>query len=98
METRRKGAVLPIEGSDGDCSGRWRRAADSASARRATLFDVRRAMGAGGPSRYFYDVAGDGQRFLVGMRTDEGLPDPERGQAAGSISLLLNWPGSLTRK
>ena len=63
-----------------------------------TLFDVRRAMGAGGPSRYFYDVASDGQRFLVGMRTDEGLPDPERGQAAGSISLLLNWPGSLTRK
>jgi Tol biopolymer transport system component len=57
------------------------------------LFDIRQAIGAGGPSRYFYDVAADGQRFLVGMRMLSGA-DASRGEDAGSISLLVIRPST----
>ena len=73
------------------------------SARLATeppqeLLDIRQAIGAGGPSRYFYDVTADGQRFLVGMRMLSGSETAGRGEQADSISLLVNWPASLPRR
>ena len=60
------------------------------------LFDIRQAIGAGGPSRYFYDVTADGQRFLIGMRTLVGEQSVRPGEVAGSITLLVNWPATLT--
>jgi hypothetical protein len=60
------------------------------------LFDIRQAIAIreGGSSRYFYDVAADGQRFLFGIRMT-GAEGADRGESAGSISLLVNWPASL---
>ena len=58
------------------------------------LFDIRDAMGAGGASRYFYDVSPDGQRFLFGVRMTAG----QRiglGEWARSITVLINWPAAL---
>jgi hypothetical protein len=52
-------------------------------------------MGAGGPSRYFYDVTADGQRFLVGIRTVVGEQNVERGEVAGAITVLINWPAGV---
>jgi serine/threonine protein kinase/Tol biopolymer transport system component len=62
------------------------------------LFDVRQAIGSGGPSRYFYDVTPDGQRFLVGSRVLVGEENIDRGEVAGSIAVLVNWPARLTRQ
>ena len=61
------------------------------------LFDVRQGIGAGGASRYFYDVTPDGQRFLVGIRTVAGEQSVERGEVAGSITLVINWPAGLRK-
>jgi eukaryotic-like serine/threonine-protein kinase len=59
------------------------------------LLDIRQAMGAGGPSRYFYDVAPDGERVLVGTRMLSQSEPNGRGEATTSISLLVNWPATL---
>jgi serine/threonine protein kinase/dipeptidyl aminopeptidase/acylaminoacyl peptidase len=59
------------------------------------LIDVRPAIGAGGASRYFYDVSADGERFLVGTRMLSRSDPDGRGEATTSISLLMNWPATL---
>jgi len=62
------------------------------------LFDIRQAIGSAGGSRYFYDVTPDGQRFLVGTRLLVGEQNVDRGEVAGSIAVLVNWPASLARQ
>jgi len=62
------------------------------------LIDIRSAIGAGGASRYFYDVAADGKRFLVGTRMLSRSDPDGRGEATTSISLLMNWPATLARR
>ena len=59
------------------------------------LIDIRSAIGAGGASRYFYDVSADGERFLVGTRMLSRSDPDGRGEATTSISLLMNWPTTL---
>ena len=54
------------------------------------LFDVRPLRDArAGLIRYLYDVAPDGQRFLVNT--------PEEPSASAPITLVVNWPAGLKK-